>query len=94
MSLRINDQAPNFQAETTQGKIDFHKWIGDSWAVLFSHPKDFKVCSYCGNINSHKNKFCWVCHLKKILHRSVLPNWAIWPKFSRSLKSEIPKSSG
>jgi alkyl hydroperoxide reductase subunit AhpC len=46
MSLRINDQAPNFQSETTQGKIDFHDWIGDGWAVLFSHPKDFTpVCT-------------------------------------------------
>ena len=46
MSLRINDQAPNFKVETTQGKIDFHEWIGDGWAVLFSHPKDFTpVCT-------------------------------------------------
>ena len=46
MALRIGDEAPNFTAETTQGKVDFHQWVGDGYAILFSHPKDFTpVCT-------------------------------------------------
>src|SRR5687768_18356983 len=59
MSLRIGDEAPNFQVETTQGKIDFHQWIGSSYAVLFSHPKDFTpVCTTeLGTMAKMKSEF-------------------------------------
>jgi thioredoxin-dependent peroxiredoxin len=82
MSLRINAEAPNFTAETTQGSITFHDWIGSSWAILFSHPKDFTpVCTtelgYMAGLKPQFDK-----RNCKILGLSVDPvtNHAKWAK--------------
>jgi thioredoxin-dependent peroxiredoxin len=82
MSLRINAEAPNFTAETTQGPITFHDWIGSSWAILFSHPKDFTpVCTtelgYMAGLKPQFDK-----RNCKILGLSVDPvaNHAKWAK--------------
>ena len=82
MGLRINDVAPDFTAETTQGTIDFHDWIGDGWAILFSHPKDFTpVCTtelgyMAGMADAFAQRNC------KIIGLSVDPvdNHAAWAK--------------
>ena len=82
MSLRINDEAPNFTAKTTQGEINFHDWIGNQWAVLFSHPKDFTpVCTtelgYMAGLESEfKKRNC------KIIGLSIDPveNHTEWAK--------------
>lgn len=73
MSLRINDIAPDFTADTTQGKIHFHHWIGDSWVVLFSHPKDFTpVCTTeLGSVASMSAEFA--ARSVKVIGLSVDP---------------------
>ncbi len=82
MTLRINDEAPNFSADTTEGPVNFHEWIGDGWAILFSHPKDFTpVCTtelgYMAGLKSEFDK-----RNCKILGLSVDPvdNHAAWSK--------------
>ena len=82
MALRLNDTAPDFTADTTEGPIRFHEWIGDGWAVLFSHPKDFTpVCTtelgYMAGIKSEFDK-----RNCKILGLSVDPvgSHAEWSK--------------
>lgn len=82
MSLRINDIAPNFTATTTRGSINFHDWIGDSWAILFSHPKDFTpVCTtelgYAARLEPEFTK-----RNCKLIGLSIDPvdNHALWTK--------------
>lgn len=82
MTLRINSEAPDFTAETTQGSINFHDWIGDGWAVLFSHPKDFTpVCTTeLGYMAGQEREFS--ARNCKIIGLSVDPvdNHAEWAK--------------
>ena len=92
MSLRINDIAPNFTAKTTQGTINFHQWIGDSWAILFSHPKDFTpVCTtelgYMAKIEPEFTK-----RNTKLIGLSVDPveNHARWSNDIRETQGHAP----
>jgi len=92
MTLRIGDEAPNFQVDTTQGRIDFHQWIGSSYAVLFSHPKDFTpVCTtelgYMARIKPEFDK-----RNTKIIGLSVdaLDRHAKWADDIRETQGEAP----
>jgi alkyl hydroperoxide reductase subunit AhpC len=93
MSLRINDTAPDFTADTTQGKIQFHPWIGDGWAILFSHPKDFTpVCTtelgYMAKIEPEfTRRNC------KLIGLSIDPvdNHTRWAKDIEETQGHLPK---
>jgi thioredoxin-dependent peroxiredoxin len=92
MALTIGDTAPDFEAETTEGKIKFHDWIGDSWAVLFSHPRDFTpVCTtelgYMANAKPEFDK-----RGVKIIGLSVDPvdNHAKWAKDIEETQGTAP----
>jgi alkyl hydroperoxide reductase subunit AhpC len=92
MSLTIGDEAPDFEAETTEGTINFHDWIGDSWAVLFSHPRDFTpVCTtelgYMANAKPEFDK-----RNTKIIGLSVDPaeNHAEWAKDIEETQGTAP----
>jgi thioredoxin-dependent peroxiredoxin len=92
MALTIGDTAPDFEAETTEGKIRFHDWIGDSWAVLFSHPRDFTpVCTtelgYMAKIKPEFDK-----RNTKIIGLSVDPvdNHADWAKDIEETQGTAP----
>jgi alkyl hydroperoxide reductase subunit AhpC len=93
MSLRINDIAPDFTAQTTQGPIRFHEWIGDSWAILFSHPKDFTpVCTtelgYMAKLEPEFTK-----RNAKLIGLSVDPvdNHTRWAKDIEETQGYLPK---
>ena len=93
MSLRINDVAPNFTAKTTQGTITFHDWIGDGWAILFSHPKDFTpVCTtelgYMAKIEPEFTK-----RNTKLIGLSIDPvdNHHNWAKDIEETQGHLPK---
>jgi alkyl hydroperoxide reductase subunit AhpC len=92
MALQLGDTAPDFEAESTEGKISFHDWIGDSWAVLFSHPKDFTpVCTtelgYMAKIKPEFDR-----RGVKIIGLSVdpTPNHEQWAKDIEETQGESP----
>src|SRR5439155_25828511 len=92
MSLRINDSAPDFAAETTQGNVRFHDWIGDGWAILFSHPKDFTPVSTTELGYMAKRKLELYKRNTKIIGLSIDPvgHHARWAKDFEETQCQAP----